>query len=111
MAPADDPAAAEYLLSRFRRLITEVRGGVARRNNFEAWEIDILLDLLQYRLSRSRWARIFQRYQRAMERQLEETGALPLTLSQFLALQTLKKSLRSKPVPKQHAKSKPRAGP
>ena len=81
----EDIIQAELMLCRFRRLMAEVQSGVIRRNNFEPWEIEILLDLQGFHLSRRRWARILQRYKKAVERQLENGCGPPIMPSQFLA--------------------------
>ncbi|GEM_PF-2933158 len=102
VAAPQEPEQTEWMLCRFRRLMSEVRGGVTRRNNFEPWELEILLDLLKYRLTQARWARVFERYQKAVERQLEGGYGPPVTLSQYLVLQSMRrrsdrsKTLRSK---------------
>ncbi len=81
----DDPIQVELMLCRFRRLMAEVHSGVARRNNFEPWEIEILLDLQSCHFSRRRWPHLLQRYQKAVQRQLENGVGPPPTLSQYLA--------------------------
>jgi hypothetical protein len=73
------------MLGRFRRLMSEVRSGVVRRNNFEPWEIDILLDLPNCHLTRRRMLRVLERYRIAVERQLEMGCGPPIKPSQFLA--------------------------
>jgi len=73
------------MLGRFRRLMSEVRSGVVRRNNFEPWEIDILLDLPNCHLTRRRMLRVLERYRIAVERRLEMGCGPPITPSQFLA--------------------------
>jgi hypothetical protein len=81
----EDSLQFELMLGRFRRLMSEVRSGVVRRNNFEPWEIDILLDLSNCHLTRRRMPRVLERYRIAVERQLEMGCGPPIKPSQFLA--------------------------
>jgi hypothetical protein len=82
----DDPLQLELMLSRFRRLIGELQSGKAQRNQFEPWEIDILLDLETCRVDRRRWIAILRQYEKAVERQIEGGHGPPMRLSEFLAL-------------------------
>ena len=79
------------MLCRFRRLMAEVQAGAIRRNHFEPWEIEILVDFQNCHLSRRRWARALERYRKAVERQLERGCGPPLKPSQFLALRNAPK--------------------
>ena len=74
------------MLNRFRRLMTELQRGVINRNNFQPWEIDLLLDIENCQLERRRRADIIRQYIRAVERQLENGPGPPMNLSEFLAL-------------------------
>ena len=44
----------ELMLCRFRKLMNEVRAGAIRRNSFEPWEVELLVDLMMCRVSRRR---------------------------------------------------------
>jgi|SRR5581483_4535962 len=80
----EDPNEAELTLCRFRRLMAELKSGVIRRNHFESWEVEILLDLEKCRLSPRRWARALEKYSKAVERQLEKGTGPPIKPSQVL---------------------------
>jgi len=88
MSDADDLVERELMLNRFRRLMTELQRGVINRNNFQPWEIDLLLDIENCQLERRRRADIIRQYIRAVERQLENGPGPPMKLSEFLALRT-----------------------
>jgi hypothetical protein len=67
-----DPIALELMLNRFRRLVRDLQGGTITRNDFEPWEVDILLDIENCQLERGRRREeTLQHYQRAVEQQLE----------------------------------------
>ena len=61
-------------------------GGEIRRNNFEPWEIDLILDLETCQLPSRRRLEILRQYQRAVERQMESGPGPPIKLSHFLFL-------------------------
>ena len=86
MSDADDLVERELMLNRFRRLMTELQRGVINRNNFQPWEIDLLLDIENCQRERRRRADIIRQYIRAVERQLENGPGPPMKLSEFLAL-------------------------
>jgi len=74
----------EWMLNRFRRLLGELTRGTIARNCFEAWEIDILVDLQSCELPPRRRLEILRQYERAVERQMEMGPGPPMTLSQYL---------------------------
>src|SRR5579872_6576286 len=47
----EDIIQADLMLCRFRHLMAELQAGATRRNNFEPWEIEILLDFADCGLS------------------------------------------------------------
>ena len=85
MTPADDSEQRERQLHRFKRLFGELLGGEIRRNNFEPWEVALLLDLETCQLPSRRRMEILRQYERAVEKQLESGPGPPLKLSQFLS--------------------------
>jgi len=87
------------MLNRFNRLMGEVLRGAIARNTFEAWEIDILLDLDTCRLERRRRWDLLRQYQRAVERQLENGPGPPMKFSQFLEMRERKRAKTEEPVP------------
>jgi len=80
----EDPADLELMINRFNRLVKELLAGEVRRTCFAPWEVDLLVDLQECRLPRSRRAEALRRYQRAVERQLERGQIPPIRLSQFI---------------------------
>jgi hypothetical protein len=86
MSTADDLVLAELMLNRFRRLVAELQRGSITRNDFQPWEIELLLDIETCQLERKRKADILRQYQRAVERQLEMGSGPPMKLSEFLQL-------------------------
>lgn len=82
----DDPIQLELMLNRFRRLLGELQSGKTHRNQFEPWEIEILVDLESCRVSRRQWIAILRQYEKAVERQIEGGNGPPMKLSEFLAL-------------------------
>ena len=84
--PEDDLAALEVMLNRFRRLVRDLQRGTITRNDFQPWEVDILLDIESCPLERGRREETLRQYQRAVERQLETGAGPPMKLSEFLKL-------------------------
>ena len=80
----------ELTLSRFGRLMEEVLRGESRRNSFQPWEIDLLLDMKSCALDARRREAILKQYRRAAERQMDYGVLPPLKLSEFLAARNLK---------------------
>ncbi len=78
----------ELMLNRFRRLMTELQRGVINRNDFQPWEIEILLDIEECQLDRRSRQEILRQYVRAVERQLESGHGPPMKLSEFLVLRS-----------------------
>lgn len=88
-APADslgmvDPPDLELMANRFVRLVRELLQGKVRRNTFEPWEVRLLLDLDACGLTRSRRDEALRRYQRVVERQLEQGELPPVTFADFV---------------------------
>lgn len=74
------------VLAQFNRLIEELLAGKMQRSNFQAWEIDILLDAKRCNLSRfAKAGLVLRRYQEAVHTQLANGAHLPMKLSEFLA--------------------------
>ena len=75
---------AELMLNRFRRLLGELQRGTISRNDFQPWEIELLLDIENCRLDRRKKPDILKQYQKAVERQMESSSGPPMKLSDFL---------------------------
>jgi hypothetical protein len=79
-----DPPDLELMANRFRRLVKELIEGEVRRTSFQPWEVHLLLDLQDCRLTRSRRDEALRRYQRAVEKQLERGDVPPVKFSDFV---------------------------
>lgn len=88
----DDPIQLEWMLNRFRRLMAELQSGKSQRNQFEPWEIEILLDLENCRIDRRQWPAVLRQYTKAVERQIEGGASPPMKLSHFLLLRSRNRS-------------------
>ncbi len=75
---------SEQILGRFNRLMQDLFRESPNRNCFYPWEIEILLDIQSCRLRESSRRDTLRRYQRVVQRQLEQGGTMPLKLSEFL---------------------------
>ena len=84
--PEHELVLLELMLNRFRRLIGEVQRGTITRNDFQAWEVDLLVDFESCQLDQRRRAEILRQYERAVERQLQTGPGPPMKLSEFLIL-------------------------
>jgi len=71
-------------LPQFNKLITELLRGKLQRNTFQAWEIEILLDIEACNLRDSNRRETLRRYQKAANRHLEKGGTHLLKLSEYL---------------------------
>jgi hypothetical protein len=80
-----DPADIELMINRFNRLVKELLQGEVRRNCFQPWEVDLLIDLQACGLTRSRREEVLRRYQRAVQRQLESGQIPPVRFSEFIS--------------------------
>ena len=92
MTWADDLEQRERQLNRFRRLIGELLNGEMKRNSFEPWEIELLLDFDTCQLPSRRRLEILQQYQKAVQRQMDSGPGPPMKLSHFLVLREQRRS-------------------
>lgn len=76
--------ATEGTLQQFNRLIQDLLKGGVRRNQFQPWEISLLLDMDQCELPRGRRFEILRRYQKAVNRRYEDGVPDLLKLSDYL---------------------------
>ncbi|HTX38125.1 MAG TPA: hypothetical protein VME43_24010 [Bryobacteraceae bacterium] len=81
---ADDLVQLELMRNRFRRLMAELIRGTLRRNEFEPWEIAILLDFETCALDPRHRLKILRAYQKAVEHQMETGPGPPMKLSEYL---------------------------
>jgi hypothetical protein len=74
----------DLMWTRFNRLATELIAGKLARNTFQQWEIDVLLDAAGCSLEPRRRVEILQKYQHAVNRQLNDGPGPPMKLSDYL---------------------------
>ena len=89
MIPDDDA-----VLAQFNRLIQEVLRGNMTRNTFRPWEVELLLDIEACGLRDASRRETLRRYQRAVQRQMEKGGSIPLKLSEYLEAVKAKRETR-----------------
>ena len=82
----DELVLLELMLNRFRRLMAEVQRGTFPRNDFQPWEVEILLDATGCQVEPRRRPDVLRQYQRAVEKQMETGPGPPMKLSEFLAV-------------------------
>jgi hypothetical protein len=84
MDMVEDAASPEEILSQFNRLIRELMRGQINRNTFRPWEVRLLLDFEACQLRESAREKTLRRYQKAVQRQMEQGATAPMLLSEFL---------------------------
>ena len=90
MAWVEEFEEREIMLNRFKKLVGELTKGELRRNSFQPWEIDLLLDFDACELPSRRRTEILRQYQRAVEKQMEAGPGPPMKLSSFLVVRELR---------------------
>ena len=75
---------SEVIATRFNRLVQELLHGKLRRNCFQRWEVDLLLDIEGCDMGPGAKRQALKRYQRAVTRQLEKGANKPFKLSEYL---------------------------
>jgi hypothetical protein len=86
---------SDAVLAQFNRLIQELLRGNMHRNTFRPWEIGLLLDIEGCHLRESAKRETLKRYQKAVQRQMEKGGRLPLKLSEYLENVKIKRAAQS----------------
>ncbi len=76
---------SQAILTRFNRLMRDIRNGASTRTCFRPWEVELLLDMQACELEPPNRQRVLQRYTRAVQRRLEQGTSRPLKLSEYLA--------------------------
>lgn len=82
--PETSIPATEGTVQQFNRLIQDLLKGGVRRNQFQPWEILLLLDMDQCELPKGRRYEILRRYQKAANRRYEDGVPDLLKLSEYL---------------------------
>ena len=86
---------SDTVLAQFDRLMKELLNGNSRRNSFQPWEIDILLNIEICDLATASKRDILRRYQNAVRRQMEQGARLPLKFSEYLESLKTKRAERN----------------
>jgi hypothetical protein len=76
---------SEVILTRFNKLVQDLLRGNMTRNVFQPWEIELLLDIDQCSLKDSARRETLRRYQKAVQRAMENGAPVPMKLSQYLS--------------------------
>jgi hypothetical protein len=80
----EESVSSEVVSSRFNRLLQELLRGKLKRNCFQRWEVDLLLDIESCEMGPGAKRQALKRYQRAVTRQLEKGADRPFKLSEYL---------------------------
>jgi len=88
---------SDAILAQFNRLIQELLRGNLQRNTFRPWEVELLLDIEACGLRDAARRETLRRYQRAVQRQMENGGTAPLKLSEYLEGVKAKRVAKSGP--------------
>jgi hypothetical protein len=81
----EDSSDSDTVLAQFNRLMQDLIRGSIRRNIFRPWEIELLLDIQDCPLQAAALRRELQRYQKAVQRQMEKGVPRPPKLSEYLS--------------------------
>lgn len=80
----EETLSSEVVSTRFNRLLGELLRGKLKRNCFQRWEVDLLLDIESCEMGPGAKRQALKRYQRAVTRQLEKGANRPFKLSEYL---------------------------
>ena len=92
---------SDAVLAQFNRLIQELLRGSINRNTFRPWEVELLVDIESCNLRESAKREALKRYQKAVQRQMENGARLPQQLSEY------RESLKAKRAAQAPANSAP----
>lgn len=82
----------EIVHAQFNRLLNELIKGNINRNTFQAWEIELMLDIQACDFGDTPQKELLKRYQKAVQRAYDKGSKMPMKLSAYL------QSLRSRRV-------------
>jgi len=80
----EENLSSDVISTRFNRLVYELLRGKLKRNCFQRWEVDLLLDIEGCEMGPGAKRQALKRYQRAVTRQLEKGSNKPFKLSEYL---------------------------
>jgi hypothetical protein len=88
---AEEAETRELMFNRFRRLLRELMNGETSRNCFQAWEVELLVDVQNCDLPARRRTELLRQYERAVDRQLQRGPGPPMRLSEFLVMRAARR--------------------
>jgi hypothetical protein len=77
---------SDATLAQFNRLLRELLGEGLHRHTFRPWEIEILLDLESSDLKDPQRGTILRRYQKVVQRMMEQGARMPLRFAQYMEM-------------------------
>jgi hypothetical protein len=80
----------EIVHAQFNRLINELIKGSIGRNTFQAWEVELMLDIQACDFGDTPHKEMLKRYQKAVQRAYDKGAKMPMKLSEYIS------SLRSR---------------
>lgn len=80
-----DTVTQQVDLAQFNRLIHDLIHGGMKRNTFQTWELDLMLDLESCRIRNAARDEVLRRYQRAVQKRFAAGVLEMLTVSAFVA--------------------------
>jgi hypothetical protein len=94
MALVYDPTKhdTEIVHAQFNRLLNELIKGTINRNTFQAWEIQLMLDIQGADFGDTPQKEMLKRYQKAVQRAYDKGSKMPMLLTEYI------QSLRSRRV-------------
>jgi hypothetical protein len=86
MALVYDPSKhdIEIVHAQFNRLMNELIKGAINRNTFQAWEIELMLDIQAADFGDTPQKEMLKRYQKAVQRSYDKGVKMPMKLSEYI---------------------------
>src|SRR5437763_15823516 len=84
LSMVDTAQDSDFVLARFNKLVQELLRGSITRNTFRPWEVEILLDIEACNLRDGGRKELMRRYQKAVQRSMENGAPMPLKLSEYM---------------------------
>ncbi|MCX6610180.1 MAG: hypothetical protein NTW74_04950 [Acidobacteria bacterium] len=74
----------EIVHAQFNRLMNELIKGAINRNTFQAWEIELMLDIQAADFGDTPQKEMLKRYQKAVQRSYDKGVKMPIKLSEYI---------------------------
>lgn len=75
----------EVVHAQFNRLLNELIKGNINRNTFQAWEIELMLDIQSCDFGDTPQKEMLKRYQKAVQRAYDKGAKMPMLLSEYIS--------------------------